>query len=556
MAKYLSAFFGPVILILAGLWIVVRIKFAVFSPTEFQITKAHNDMIAKCDVGNLVILGDSTANAALLPSGIGPDVRNFGFGGATPIETFFIAQSILRCPNAPKAVILAFTPFALAGRDVPQSEGEDGMFWTRAVEYHVVNHAGAMQVLRDSRKYERDFTGPESLFDFDYKIKAALYTAGFPPYFFPDLQTYAQDRLKRDSDSGAGIRAVVYLETILDAGHHFYGTDAQGGAAVDLDASLPAFSVSPLKNLYLRRTIEEFRAHGTTVYLMEPAQNSLSTSRNAPGLIGDFQNYLLSLTTIGPGVVVLDSGFPSWDQVMFGDYEHLNLRGAHIYSENVRRDLLTQGRGDLAYADKDLAVDNLLVANNVTPGAWQVTASPAKSTLEAAPDIALPALQYPVSTAPIRLSVSAQSAGQARIAWPASSFHGQADAVYVASVFIKNVNAEQASLQLPEAGGGVSTIAWHFNVQKITYAGAARPDNSGVDICPGGWVVLYVNSVTGNNPGISNGPEIALSGNGAFAAYFYNPSLEPGLWPKNFCTLQPGEGISIPLPNPAPSAAP
>ena len=429
------------------------------------------------------------------------------------------------------------------------------MFWARAVEYHIIDRAGTMQVLQDSRKYERDFAGPKSLFDFDYKIKAALYTAGFPPYFFPDLQTYAQDRLKRHSNSGADLRAVVYRETILDAGHHFYGTDAQGGASLDLNASLPALSVSPLKDLYLQRTIANFRKRGTTVYLMEPAQNSISTSRDAPGLIKDFQKYLLGLASIGPGVVMLDSGFPSWDQVLFGDYEHLNLRGAQIYSEDTRRDLRAAGRRDLTYADNDLKPDNLFAANGLALTGWHETASTPEATLEATPTVAVPALQYPVSAPVFSYSVAAQSAARAGIAAPALSFQPEAEVVYVASIFVKNINAGQASLELP-AGGALSTIAWDFTQQKITYAGAARPDNSGVVICPGGWVVLYVNSLAGNNAGISDRPTIKLSGKGTFSAYFYNPSLEQGLWPANFCTRQPGEGTTVSLPEPAAGGAP
>jgi len=119
---------------------------------------------------------------------------------------------------------------------------------------------------------------------------------------------------------------------------------------------------------------------------------------------------------------------------------------------------------------------------------------------------------------------------------------------------VKNVNAEQVSLELP-ATGGVSTIAWNFTAQKITYTGSARADNSGVEICPGGWVVVYVNSLADNNAGISDGPKITLTGKGAFSAYFYNPSLEQGLWPRNFCTQQPGEGTIIPFTAPSTAAS-
>ncbi len=573
MKSYLAVLLGTFSVLLIAMWVIFLMFFGKMASGEYAIAKAHADFIAKCDLGDIDILGDSTANAAFIPSQIGPQVRNLSFGAGTPIELYYVAKSILKCPNRPKAVILAFVPSSFATNSFYPELGRT-FFWERAIEYNVVSFSDSLEVLKYSRQFNDTLiAGPKSLFDIDYRVKAFLFCLKFPPYLLPEVQKSALPKLQALAAAqlrripGLGPKHVtapgqkqaeqaslpgplptgpmMYNQTILDNGHHFYGTDSNGGDRLDHDAYRNDDHTAPLKDFYMRRTIAMLSANGIKVFLVEPPRDRSSAVHYTPALINGYQAYLAGLQSSTPYVHLISQGFPIWDPVLFGDNLHLNLRGSLNFSAGIREALVAAGLVDPGYSES-LTPANLYAHASSDPNSWVMQASGTDEISQAA-DVVLPQLAFPPDAEAWLYSTKSQGANAA----PAPSgvrappVKLVAKMNYAASILVKNVNADQASLQLVWPGGFEGKVSWSFERHQITYAGMATSLNSGVTICPGGWVELFLSGRSGPSTGSYSGPAVSLTDPQNASAYLYNLSLEPGLWPTNYCPLQPGEAKTV-----------
>ncbi len=545
MKSYWWALLGiPGILFLL-LWGFAATNYGSIAFPEYRITKAHTEMISACDLGNVDFVGDSTAIADLMPSRVGPGVRDFGLGGGTPLETYYIVHSMLKCKNRPRYVALEFVPSAL-GDDPGFPDPEKTFFWSKAYQYRVLNFAQAMEALKYSNRYNSKLIiGTPSLFNIDYRVKALLYAVRFPPYFMPELDHYANDLRSGLRGRDAARSDEMYGQTMLDDGHHFFGTQPYSTTQLDHDSDRTDHRIAPLQDFYLRRTMQALHADGIQVLLIEPPRQVTSFLHYPPGLVDDFQNYLLDLQSSGPDVHLIGNGMLVWAPPLFGDESHLDLRGGLIYSEMMRETLGLAGVPAL-YDPAALTQRNLYNWANADPVFWAAAPGDAADSITPAGSIALPDLEYPAG--PVAWQYHAQFAG----AWASPGIAGQpiplaANSYYAISVMVKNVDANEASLKISWPGGIRGKITWNFPHRSAIYSGSATPMDSGVSICPGGWNQLYITGRTGPEAGDYAGPIVSLAAAHDATAELYDVTLEHGLWPTNYCKLAPQEAKTIPL---------
>lgn len=541
MARYLATFTGMFVIVFVFAWVFLSLNFDHYLPAVDFINLAHNRIVEKCDLGNFDVLGNSEANADVMPSRIGPDMRVLGLTAGTPVETYYIAKRILKCPNHPHAVLLLFNPAALGSAPMFPAP-EKTAFWEEAFTVPWLNYA-------EIQKYSQQFnatiiTGPPSLFGLDFRIKAILYRLNCPAYWGLYLQHIVhlemQPKVLKEFYYKNNL---LYSQTMLDGGHHFYGfraeagaylPDGKGGFMLDHDAYRVDDKIDPFEDFYLRRTIHDLTTNGINVYYVDAPMNNFSVVHYPPDLIPIFQNYLAKLEAREPGFQVIGSGFPAWQPVLFGDRFHLNLRGSLIFSDYIRRALIAAGRSDVTYSDADLKPANLYT--NADGGNFFTPIHELNDPGEISPasDIPPPPVAYPVNASALLVKQGVQ----------APSLDLAANGIYAAGIFIKNINAAQASLQVSWPGGFAGTVQWNYGSREITYSGNANQLDSGVAICPGGWIELFLSVNTGVAPGPYQGPKIFLSGTNA-SAYLYDMTLEHGLWPANYCTAQSGEAPFI-----------
>lgn len=542
MKSYIATFTATVLMVFMAAWAIIVYDYGKIAFPDYWLWRPHGQMIAACDVGSIDVLGNSTAIANIIPSRIGPGVRDFGFNGGSPIEAYYIAQSILRCEHKPKAVIVSFVPGELSA---VHQKGVEPYFWG-AFKFKIVDFSDALEVLQVSRKFgDTTIAGPQSLFDFDYRIKAFLYSIKFPPYYSGDIEGYISGRVQRDPKTNRVMNQTIYYQTAFDDGHHFIGTKSEG-TKLDDDVGRTGGLIAPVEDYYLKRMVEIFGRNGIEVYFVEPPRDRISFLQYQPTLADEYQGYLMKLEGEEPNFHVIDNGFKVWEPALFGDQSHLNLRGALVLSGNLHNELGAAGADGLTYPEGELKPDNLYAMERPDTVFWNEPGAGGAVATSPASNISLPDLAYPGDSAWLyKISDAGDGDDGAGIQAPDIGLDAKTN--YASSVFIKNIDAAKAGLRLVWPGGMKGSVTWDFGQHRISYSGTANSLNSGVTLCPGGWVQLFISGMTGPNAGPYAGPMISLPGSSDGAVYVYNPSLEKGLWPTNYCTLQPGEATNLPL---------
>ncbi len=321
--RFLGAFAITALLSLAVAWVFTARFQDGFLDPEFGMWRAKEHLVATCDLGDTLILGDSRAVAGFVPAELG-DATNLALGGASPIEMYFMAERALRCPNAPRRVILSFSP--------PLLIDDTNYYWPRTALFGFLSDAQMDAVRRTARA-----VGDTSLYpapnvgDLDARLTDWLYAHHFPSYAVSSVvNARGFGRLAENHR--------FYDEVLRTRGHHLYGTNSGFDVPAD-EAFLTRFKPSPLTDVYMRRLIAALAARGAEVLYIPAPLNEATTSRMDPAVVRQISAYLDGLQArfanfrlIGPAVV-------SYPDKLFGDAHHLNAQGARLFSAGVAAEL-------------------------------------------------------------------------------------------------------------------------------------------------------------------------------------------------------------------------
>lgn len=545
MNRFISAFAGTIVVVFGAMWGITALFSNRFVDPEAGIVNAHSAMVARCDVGQVLMLGDSTVNADYLPELIGPHVRSLALGGAHPMESYYILRKALRCPHKPKAVVFAYTPFKLA------TDLNDGglIFWGRAINWHALSWGDAEDARATLRRFgDRKFLGPRSLFDLDARLKIFLYSHSFPPYYFPSFLGYLNAAIRyyehKPGGQDIGFRhrlwADLYRETLEDYGHHSYGQNAEFEHK-DLETGILDYRISPLWDHYLRKAIRELHEQNIDVYFSRSARNAFSVTSYNPKIVPVYEDYLKTLAR-DEGLRLLQDRFYVLPSLAFGDDSHLNTHGAFWQSMTVRHGMADRGAGALVYTDDALRPHNLYDDWRIDLPDWHQVQPGVTSTLVRAPEVPAPTLAYPMPQAVVvRYAVADGAHPDARLNPPPSDARTPLtpSATYIASVFVRNDTARIVTWRLLLQGGYDGGVSWDFVNRRILYGGQANPLNSGVELCSGGWIRLWARGAAPEVPAGYQDTVLQTGNSGAEAIYAYGPSMERAFNSQNDCTMTP-----------------
>jgi hypothetical protein len=309
LAVIACAFFAG----LAVAWAWVAAAPLAFLDPEYPYWRAKEEILRRCDLGRVLVLGDSRAAVDIMPARIAVPVTNLAVGGGGAIEARAALTRALACNARPDRVILSFDPVHFARAD---------LFWERSVRYGFVDLA-ELQALRQTgaRLGDTSFAAPRTPDGLPGPVRDLLYTARFPSIYGASLAKggivlrWASNR--RALAAGLAAR-----------GQYFFGTDP-GSDAVASDGGLTEFAVLPVLDSYFADILAMLAARRIPVDFVAMPVNEATARAVSPRVMADFSAYLARF----PNLHVTGPLLTAWPDRYFGDaYSHLNPQGAALFS--------------------------------------------------------------------------------------------------------------------------------------------------------------------------------------------------------------------------------
>jgi hypothetical protein len=306
VAASFAALFG-----LVWLW-VLTMPLAFLDP-EYSSWRAKQDLLAACDLGEVLILGDSRAATGMMPLRWPVRATNLAVGGGEAIEALAALTRAMNCPVPPKLVILS-----LGAPHLTQAD----LFWERTVRFgfldgdEIATLRDVSRALDDPSVYEERHTDglPSWLRD-------AMYRSRFPSLYF--------DSLLKGGIFLRWARNHAALGTAITArGHYFFGTEP-GSVMVAADGHLHGFRPLPVLDWYFNRILEQLSAHGIQAVFIAMPMNDATEHEIDPEMRIAFRTWLAGYEARYPGFHVLGQVMPHWPNQFFGDgFAHFNPTGA------------------------------------------------------------------------------------------------------------------------------------------------------------------------------------------------------------------------------------
>jgi hypothetical protein len=341
------------LLIAAGgfglVWLWVAAAPLAYLDPEYPAWRAKQELLFRCDLGDVLILGDSRAAADVIPAELPVKATNLAVGGGEAIEAYVALKRALRCPRPPRRVIISL--------DVVHFMRPD-LFWERTVRFGFLGRRDVDQVARVAGAL-----GDWAAFNarqtdgLPAGLRARLYGVRFPPLYFNSLvkgggflRWWQNRRLLR--------------EALAARGHYYFGT-APGSATVAVDAHLPAFRPLPVLDWYFDRLLALLADRGIPADFIAMPMNEATWRQVDPGFRTAFAAYLDGYARRYPGFHVVGPVMPYWPDRYFGDgFAHLNPEGATRFSAGLAHCLQVRLAGGGA---EDCEAATLLTATAAAP---------------------------------------------------------------------------------------------------------------------------------------------------------------------------------------------
>ncbi len=260
-----------------------------------------------------LILGDSRAKSGIIPEvlggGDGQGIYNMAIGGATAIEMYFALENYLECHQAPENAIIIFAPYHFCDIDN----------WQQTLYYNYLSLPDVLQVEMDAIRLgeNESIRYPGSIGDFvSFRLRLpnkyldAIYQAGIHG-------RAPENQMKYDS-----VRA--------DRGYTEFG-DEKGNDGLNYETHHSYFDYSPLVLYYYDKLLSLCEEKGIHVIIEQSPINQASHEVMQEAFTEGYQEFVRSVADRHPSFTVI-SEVPVYDNLYFGDNNHMNRSGAEIFS--------------------------------------------------------------------------------------------------------------------------------------------------------------------------------------------------------------------------------
>jgi len=316
-SRYLLALGVTAALVLAVTWLFVVMAPLAFLDPEYPYWLAKQELLRQCDLGTVLVVGDSRAATDIIPARLGVTTTNLAVGGGEAIEAYATVRRALACPNPPLRVVISFDAAHFVSPD---------LFWDRSVRFGALDYAE----LRELRTIS-EALGDTAILDqkradgLPRGLRALLYAAHFPGLYFNSLLQGGV--VLRWWENRAALHAGLAAR-----GQYFFGT-AAGSNVVAAEGHLAGFTPLPVLDAYFDRLLALLAArHIETDFVAMPL-NAATARMVRPVVRQGFTAYLAGYAARYPNFHILGSLMPAWQDGWFGDeFAHLNPAGAALFS--------------------------------------------------------------------------------------------------------------------------------------------------------------------------------------------------------------------------------
>lgn len=318
--RYLVTLAASALLSFGAIWLWVAAMPMAFMDPEYPSWVAKETMLASCDLGDIVVLGDSRAAADIKPIRLHVRTTNLAVGGGEAIEAFAALERVLACPVPPKRVVLSLDPGHFVRPD---------LFWERSVRYGFLS-AGDIAALRAASGITGDHSvyrarGSEGL---PPLLRDWLYRARFPAFYFSSLlHGGVAFRWARNQNT--------LQQTLAARGYYRFGANP-GSAAVAADGHLASFQPLPILDYYFDKLVAALDRSGVQTIFVAMPVNDATWQHVRPATLARFAAYLAGYERRYRHFHVDGELMPHWPNRFFGDeFCHLNPDGAEKFSAEL-----------------------------------------------------------------------------------------------------------------------------------------------------------------------------------------------------------------------------
>ena len=258
---------------------------------------------------DVLILGDSIANAAYEPSVLSDGTVNLALGGTTPIDGYYILAEWLENHPAPMTCYVSFADLHFKTAD---------WFWKRIMFTHRFHPSDNFEIIRNALKYEES-----SILSDDFILDFLCYELWLPNRYNTFIKGIDLDQRYKDN-----------LVALQNANRHAGRYMARGIREYSFpdDTVNDNFVVTPLFDEYYRRILDLCVENQIKVRLIKlPLSNKIDFSK---AYRVDLEEYYSELKNDYPDISM--EWFEPYESECFADVSHLNSRGALQFSTELK----------------------------------------------------------------------------------------------------------------------------------------------------------------------------------------------------------------------------
>lgn len=308
-------------------WAWVAVMPLAFLDPEYPVWRAKLAMLRQCDLGDVLLVGDSRLAVDVLPALLPVKATNLAVGGGMPIEAYVVIARALACPVPPRRVVISLDAAHFVIPD---------LFWERSVKFGFVTPADLALLRRVAGETgDASLATPKLPDGLPAALRGWLYSWRFPPLYFSSLAKGRLFlRLWRNQ--------ATFASTLTARGQSFFGRNA-GSSTVAIEGHMAAFAPRPVLDRYFDRMLALLAARGIQADFVAMPMNQATGRAVLPEVRAGFAAYLAHYEARYPGFHVVGPAMPAWPDRYFGDeFSHLNPEGAALLSLQFGRCL--QGR--------------------------------------------------------------------------------------------------------------------------------------------------------------------------------------------------------------------
>ncbi len=328
--RYIYLSLALFILLFSAAWMFSSKGRQYFTFFHVGVYGAKFEMLRNCDIGKILILGDSRTGMAYDPAVLGGSVKSYAFTGHTPIEGYFFAKKLLACPNKPAGVILAYSPKELSDLQ---------WFWSVAVPSGILDMDELSEITDTARKLgDHEIYRQQFGTELPPLAKNWTYLHHLPVYDFP---TFMALKYKLNLNI-YNQNAAIYRQEMDENGFVIFPGNNVCIKGLSPESEAPRLKTNKVIDFYYRKLIDMLEAQHIKTIIAPIPYSTKSYDLIAPAFKSDLLEYQRSVIRGKQYVSLHKDLFTEVDNCLFADDLHVNRQGAAAFSELMKQDLMPQ----------------------------------------------------------------------------------------------------------------------------------------------------------------------------------------------------------------------